>query len=45
MAREGVKALYMLDFDDTHLKPLAEQLKKDFPGTKVCTKYSPVARG
>merc|ERR1712032_1000758 len=37
MAREGAKALYLLDFDDTHLKPLAEQLRKDFPSTKFTT--------
>lgn len=35
MAREGVKSLYLLDFDDTHLGQLVSTLKADFPNTKV----------
>lgn len=40
MAREGAKHLYLLDFDDTHLKPFADSLQKQHPKTKVCVHVS-----
>lgn len=35
IAREGAKHLYLLDFDDTHLKPLSQSLQKQYPDIKV----------